>query len=140
MTAMQTATAFFHACESLKGWEGCKAHVANGATFAAQSEPVADIDTVQGYCEWMRGFGTGPVPGCRYEIHAQAYDENSRTALFFATFTGTHTGDGGPVPPTGRTVQAHYVYALTMNEHGKVAHMVKIWNAPWSLRMLGWAN
>jgi len=25
-----------------------------------------------------------------------------------------------------------------MNEENKVAHMVKVWNAPWAMRELGW--
>jgi len=140
MSAIDNAARFFHACESLKGWAGCQSFVAPGATFNAQSEPIADIVSVEGYCEWMKAFGTEVVPGCSYEVHAQSYDPESRTALFFATFTGTHTGPGGPQPPTGKTVKAHYVYALRMDANDRVAHMVKIWNAPWSLRELGWTN
>ncbi|MFU8814885.1 MAG: ester cyclase [Pseudomonadales bacterium] len=140
MTAFENAQKFFHACESLHGWSGCKDLVAPGATFVAQSEPIADIVTVEGYCEWMKSFGTEVVPGCGYEIHAQSFDADTRVATFFATFTGTHTGAGGPQPPTGQSVSAHYVYALDMDANDRVAHMVKIWNAPWSMRQLGWIN
>jgi len=31
-----------------------------------------------------------------------------------------------------------YVYVLTMNADNKVERMVKIWNASWALRELGW--
>ena len=48
MSDFQIATDFFHACESLKGWEGCKGFVADGAVFAAQCEPLTEITTVQG--------------------------------------------------------------------------------------------
>jgi hypothetical protein len=137
-SAFDTATRFFDACESLKGWAGCAEFVAPGATFEAQSEPIADIVTVEGYCEWMKGFGTDVVPGCSYDLHARSFDPESRVATFFATFVGTHSGPGGPSPATGKTVHAHYVYALTMNADGQVSHMVKIWNAPWSMRELGW--
>ena len=139
MSAFDNATAFFHACESLKGWEGCKDYVADGATFDAQSEPLTDITTVEGYCEWMAAVGSGPLAGCSYDLHAGSYDESSRVATFFATFNGKHTGDGGPVPPTNMQTATHYVYALTMNDDGKVSHMCKIWNAPWALKELGWA-
>ena len=57
MTAYQNASAFFHACESLEGWTGCREYVAGNALFSAQCEPIVDIDTVEGYCEWMAGFG-----------------------------------------------------------------------------------
>ncbi len=56
-----------------------------------------------------------------------------------ATFTGTHTGDAGPVPPTNKQTNSHDVYALTMDADDKVARMVKVWNASWTLRELGWA-
>ncbi len=138
MSAFENATKFFHACESGKGWEGCKQYVAPGAPFEAQSEPLVDVKWVEGYTEWVAGVANGPLKGCSYELHASAYDEANRTALFFATFTGTHVGEGGPVPPTHKQTRTHYVYALTMGSDGEVQKMCKIWNAPWALRELGW--
>ena len=54
-------------------------------------------------------------------------------------FSGTHSGPGGPVPPTGKRVSADYVYAMEFAD-GKISHMTKIWNAGWSMRELGWAG
>ena len=139
MNAFANATSFFHACESLQGWEGCKDFVAPGATFEAQCEPLAGVDTVEAYCTWLAGLGKGPLAGCSYTLHASSYDEGTNTALFFGTFTGKHGAEGGPVPPTHRTTNTEYVYALTMGDDGKVAKMRKIWNAPWALKELGWA-
>ncbi len=138
MSAFEQATNFFHACESLKGWEGCKDHVAEGAAFSAQCEPLVDIHTVKDYCEWVAGLGKGPLKGCVYEIHASAWDEGNKTAVFFATYHAKHTGDGGPVPPTQNETHSHYVYVLTMNADDKVERMVKIWNAPLAMKELGW--
>lgn len=135
---METATQFFHACEGLKGGAQCAQYVVDGAEFSAQSEPIADISTVLDYCDWMQGLGQGPLNGCHYEIAASSFDESTSTALFFATFHGTHSGEGGPVPATGQSTATHYVYAITMNDAGKVSKMVKIWNAPWALGELGW--
>jgi len=47
------ARKFFEACETEKGWEGCKQHCKPGATFSAQAEPLADTRTLQQYMEWM---------------------------------------------------------------------------------------
>lgn len=138
MTAFDTATKFFHACEGLEGWSGCAPYVADGATFAAQSEPIADIATVEGYTEWMAAVGSGPLVGCRYELHASAWDEASRTAMYFATFIATHTGEGGPVDATNQSTKSHYCYLVTVDDTGKVARLVKVWNAPWALTELGW--
>lgn len=138
MTTFEIAEKFFHACESLEGWEGCKRYVADGAPFTGQCEPLVDIDSVEGYCEWMKGFGSVTAKGCSYDVHSAAWDENQSSAIFFATFHGTHVGEGGPVPPTNQTTASHYVYVVTMNSAGKVASLTKIWNAPWAMRELGW--
>jgi hypothetical protein len=138
MSAFENARKFFDACDTPAGWEGCKEYVAEGATFFAQSEPLVDIATVEAYCEWMVGFGTGIAPGSTYDLHASGYDEDNRTAMFFATYHATHTGDGGPVPPTNKETHSHYAYFLTMNDDSKVEKMVKVWNAPWALKELGW--
>ncbi len=139
MTTFENAKKFFAACEAAEGWAGCEQYVADNAAFEAQSEPLVDINTVQDYCEWMAGFGTITAPGASYDLHSSSYDEESRTAVFFATYHAKHTGDGGPVPPTQMETNSHYVYALTMDADDKVAKMVKIWNAPWAMRELGWA-
>ena len=94
-------------------------------SFSAQSSLV-DVKTVQGYSDWMMGFGTTTAKGYSYDLHASAYDEKSKTALFFATFTGSHVGEGGPVPPTHKTTNTHYVYVLTMNgDSGGHARMTR---------------
>lgn len=138
MSAFDTAAKFFEACETAKGWAGCKDYVVDGAPFSAQSEPLVDVKTVEAYCEWMAGFATATTPGATYDLHASSYDENNSVAMFFATYNAKHTGEGGPVPPTQKETHSHYVYAITMNAEGKVASMIKIWNAPWAMKELGW--
>lgn len=138
MTPFETATTFFHACESLKGWEGCHQYAMPNATFSAQSEPIADITTLEGYTDWMKGFGSTTTVGATYDLHSASYDESTKTAIFFGTFNGTHNGDGGPVPPTNKTTHSEYVYILTMNDNGLIERMVKVWNAPWAMKELGW--
>jgi len=138
MTAFENAKNFFDACDAAKGWVACKDYVADGASFVAQSEPIADINTVEAYCDWMAAFGTVTVPGATYDLHSTSFDEGTNTAVFFATFNATHSGEGGPVPPTNKETHTHYVYFLTMNQDDKVEKMVKVWNAPWAMKELGW--
>ena len=52
------AKQFFDACETGKGWEGCKAYCKREATFSAQAEPLADVKTLQQYTDWMKGLLT----------------------------------------------------------------------------------
>ena len=138
MSKMDVATKFFHACEGLEGRSGCEQFVADDAGFEAQSEPITDVTTVLDYCDWMQGLGQGPLKGCSYKIVTSSFDEKNSTALFFAIFTGKHVDEGGPVEVTGKETSSHYVYAITINDDGKVSKMVKIWNAPWALKELGW--
>lgn len=128
---------FFDACETGKGWDVCKAYCTDTATFSAQSDAIADIDTLEGYVEWMKGLLT-PVPDGHYELKAFAMDEERDTALGFAVFHGTQTGPGGPVDPTGKSVAADYVYAMKF-DGDKISHMTKVWHDGISLRQLGWA-
>ena len=138
MAAFENAKAFFDPCETSKGWEGWQQYVAEGASFVAQCEPLAEIDTVKGYCEWMASMWPILASDANYEVHASSFDESTRTAMFFGTYHLKHTGEGGPVPPTQKEAHAHYVYCLTMNADDRVEKMVKIWNAPWTLKELGW--
>ena len=63
--------------------------------------------------------------------------ENGRVTIY-GVFTGTHTAEGGPVPPTGKRTESDYVYVADMRD-GKIAHLTKIWNDGWAFGQLGWA-
>ena len=133
----EVAHAFFEACESGKGWAGCKSYCLPDASFSSQAEPIADINTLEGYCDWMTGLLT-IIPDGSYEIKAFATDDNRNNVSAFGVFSGTHTGEGGPVPPTGKNTKADYVYVMEF-DGDKIKHMTKIWNAGWTVRELGWA-
>ena len=132
----ETAQAFFDACETGKGWEVCKQYCAADASFAAQAEPVAEITSLAGYCDWMTGLLV-ILPDGRYEVKSFATDAARNTVLGYGVFKGTHTGAGGP-PPAGKSCSADYVYAMQFTG-GKISHMTKIWNAGWTMKELGWA-
>jgi predicted ester cyclase len=132
-----SARDFFEACETGQGWEVCRDWCHDGATFDCQADALADVTTLRGYCDWMKGL-LGPLPDGHYELKAFATDEKRQKVTAAAVFHGTHTGQGGPVPPTGRAVAADYVYVMEF-EGGRVRHMTKVWNDHQSLRALGWA-
>jgi len=137
MTMSDTATAFFEACETGKGWEGCKSYCTPDAGFSCQADALADTTTLAAYADWMKGLLT-PIPDGRYELTAFATDEKRGTVVAAAEFHGTQTGEGGPVPPTGKSVVSDYAYVMTF-DGGKITHMTKIWNDAHALRGLGWA-
>lgn len=137
MTAIkETAERFFDACETGKGWDICQEYCHPGATFSAQVGALAGIETVENYTEWMKGL-LKPVPDGRYEVRFFAVDEGRNSAAAYAVFRGTHTGEGGPVPPTGKEVEADYVYVMEF-EGNRIRHLTKIWNDGVSLEQLGW--
>ncbi|MBM3489924.1 MAG: nuclear transport factor 2 family protein [Alphaproteobacteria bacterium] len=132
-----TARAFFEACETGKGWDGCKAYCLPDATFCAQSEPLAELRTLQQYTEWMKAI-LKVLPDGHYTLKSFATDAERNNVTAYAVFSGTHTGPGGPVPPTGKRIDSDYVYTMEF-DGGKLRHMTKIWHSGWAVKALGWA-
>lgn len=135
-TRTQIAETFLDACETGKGWDACRAFCHPDASFAAQSDALADVDTVEGYTNWMQGI-LQVLPDGRYELNALAEDASRNTVVASAVFRGTHTGEGGPVAPTGRSTETDYVYLLRF-EAERIRSMTKVWNDGLVLRDLGW--
>ena len=132
----ETAERFFDACETGKGWEGCRQYCHPGATFSAQAGALANVTTLEGYTDWMKGLFT-PVPDGQAELKCFAVDDARKQVAAYGVFHGTHTGEGGPVPPTGKRVAADYVYVMAF-DGDRIKHMTKIWNDAFSLQQLGW--
>ena len=135
----QTALAFFDACETGKGWAACAPFCHADATFSCQADTFAEVPTVEAYTDAMAGLIAGPLPDATYELKSFAVDEERGNASGFAVFKATHTGEGGPVPPTGKRIETDYVYCMEF-EDGKIRHMTKIWNDVWALRQGGWTH
>ena len=133
----ETAERFFDACETGKGWEGTQQYCHADATFSAQASALEGIDTLQAYTDWMKGLLV-PIPDGSYEVRSFAVDEERNNVAAYGVFRGTHTAEGGPTPPTGKRVEADYVYVMQF-EGEKIRHMTKIWNDGISLNQLGWA-
>ena len=133
----ETAEQFFDACETGKGWAGCKPYCHADATFSSQTGALEGVDTIEAYADWMKGLFT-PVPDASYEVRSFAVDDARQNVAAYAVFRGTHTGEGGPVPPTGKKVEADYVYVMDF-DGDRIRHLTKIWNDGISLKQLGWA-
>jgi predicted ester cyclase len=133
----ETASDFFVACETGKGWEGCRPYCHADATFSAQTGALAGVDSLEAYAEWMKNMFT-PIPDARYELRSFAVDDERRNVTAYAVFRGTHTGEGGPVGPTGKSLEADYVYVMEF-DGDRIRHLTKIWNDGISMTQLGWA-
>jgi predicted ester cyclase len=133
----KVAEDFFAACETGKGWDVCKAYCSPDATFQAQAEPLLEVKTLAQYTDWMKAM-TSLMPDGRYEIKSFATDTQRNNVAAYGVFHGTHTGAGGPVPPTGKRTSTDYVYVMQF-EGDKIAHMTKIWHSGMAMKELGWA-
>jgi predicted ester cyclase len=78
------------------------------------------------------------LPGATYEVKSFATDDARNNVAAYGVFHATHTGQGGPVPPTGRSTSTDYVYVMQFNGD-KISHMTKIWHAGLAMKDLGWA-
>ena len=136
MSMNETAKAFFEACETGKGWEACQQYCKPDATFAAQSEPLAEITTLADYSNWMQAL-IGFVPDGSYDLKSWAIDQERNNVSAYAVFSGTHTGEGGPCPPTGKSTATDYVYVMSF-DGDKIGHMTKIWHSGLAMQELGW--
>ena len=132
----EPAAKFFDACETGGGWDACGEFCHSDATFSAQAGALEGVETLEAYTEWMKGLFT-PVPDGAYELRSFSVDEDRGNVSAYAVFSGTHTGEGGPVPPTGKRVEADYVYVMEF-DGDRIRHMTKIWNDSVTLTQLGW--
>jgi predicted ester cyclase len=130
------AEEFFEACETGNGWEVCSAYCMPNATFSAQATPLNEVKTLAQYTDWMRGILT-LFPDARYELKSFATDDARSNVAAYAVFYATHTGEGGPVSPTGRRMSTDYAYVMQFQGE-KIAHMTKIWNSGFAFKEIGW--
>jgi hypothetical protein len=91
------ARKFFEACETGKGWEGCKAYCQPDATFSAQAEPLVGVKNLQQYTDWMKGLLTFVPDGAM----SWSLSEPTRSGRVSAPTAST------PVLITGRVARAH---------------------------------
>lgn len=131
------AESFFAKCESGQGWSACKTYCTPDATFATQAEPLAGVTTLAQYTEWMKGLLV-ILPNGRYQLKSFAVDPERNNVAAYGVFSGTHTGPGGPCPPTGKSTCTDYVYVMQFTGD-KISHMTKIWHSGLALKELGWA-
>jgi hypothetical protein len=73
--------------------------------------------------EWMKGL-LRLLPDGNAAVRSFAVDEIRNNVAVFAEFRGTHTGEGGPVPATGKTAEGDYVYVMDF-DGDKIRHMTR---------------
>ena len=93
----EIAKKFFEACETGKGWEGCKAYCKADATFSAQAEPLAGVKNLQQYTDWMKGLLI-LMPDGRYELKSFGTDDARKSVCAYGVFSWHSYWPGWPLP------------------------------------------
>jgi len=135
-TIETTATSFHHACMTGKGWEACRQYCTPDATFAHEGEMFADIHTLEQYAAFLQSVST-PVPDFRHEVLSVGVDPRQQRVLIHYLIRGTHTGEGLPVPPTGKSFATSCFLALHF-EGERIQHAAKVWNDHDMQKQAGW--
>jgi hypothetical protein len=55
---LESARRFYEVCETAQGWDACKPYCDPDATFSSQANALAEISTIEGYCEWTKNILT----------------------------------------------------------------------------------
>ena len=77
------------------------------------------------------------MPDSNYDVKSLTIEEEKGHVSIFAVFSGTHTGEGGPIPPTGKSGEVDYVYIMEFLDN-KIKHLTKVWNPHHFFKQIGW--
>ncbi len=138
MSRSGTVHAFLDACETGKGWEVCKNWCHFGATFSCQEEPAANAITLAAYADWMMELLSRAKHG-RYVLKSFAMFDERVPVVAVAKFHGTHTCEGGPIPPTGSSIVSDYTYIMEFSGR-KICHLTKVWSDVHAVQSLVWSK
>jgi len=86
------------------------------------------MKTLHEYTDWMKGIIEGVAPDGAWKLIS--HTSNDKQVVYCATFSGTHTKDGGPVKPSepAKKMICDYTYIIDFNDQNKIVHMIKIWD------------
>lgn len=135
---IESATRFFHACESAKGWDACKQYVSDKTEFICQAKSFSDVHTIEGYCDRIASVYDAVFRGGADYVLEEVTHNDKGTVSFFGTSIVKHTGPEGPVAPNGKVARIHFAYFISPDENGKVAKMIKVYDEGQSRSQLGW--
>ncbi len=135
-TIESIATDFHHACMTGKGWPACQPYCTPDATFTHEGELFADIHTLEAYAAFLASAFT-PVPDFRHEVLSVGVDQRQQRVLIHYLIRGTHTGEGFPVPPTGKSMESRCVLILHF-QNERIRHAAKVWNDHEMMKQVGW--
>jgi hypothetical protein len=130
------AKQFFEACETGEGLGGMPSPLHTQCELLGPSRAAGRNSNPPGIADWMKGL-LSFMPDGHYAVKSFATNDDRNSVCAYGVFSATHTGQGGPCPPTGKSTTTDYVYVMDF-AGDKIRHMTKIWNAGWAMKELGW--
>jgi predicted ester cyclase len=135
-TIRDTALQFIHDVEAGKGWAVCRQYCHPDATFSSQVEHFGGIDTIEGYAESMK-WQFAPFPDYGGDVRSCGVDDQRRHVIVYGRSWGTHTGEGGPVAPTGRRFEVDGVAVMSF-DGDLIRHLTLVMDGTTVAQQLGW--
>ncbi len=132
---MELAKNFFDDLEKGKGPEVTKKYLADNTVFQCDCLPQKNLIE---YSQMMKNLVDGPLPDFKYNIISITSNDND--VVFYATFTATHSGKGGPIEPSNppKKCEGTYVYKITFDNNNKITKMEKCFDIFTAFNGLGW--
>eukprot|EP01082_Thalassiosira_pseudonana_P007231 g7163.t1 g7163 contig23:2026011-2026505(-) len=137
--AFTSAKKVIFVLDSVGNWDDIVDLIVADAPFTCQADTLAEVKTIKDWYDWMANFKATIAPDASFTVKSTTWDDEREICTHSAVYHATHTGEGGPVPATGRKASTDYYYEMEMNGDGKVVKMWKIWNDGHCLKQLGWA-
>eukprot|EP00755_Sulcionema_specki_P020342 Sspe_Gene.71655::Locus_42561_Transcript_1_1_Confidence_1.000_Length_3641::g.71655::m.71655/K15013/ACSBG; long-chain-fatty-acid--CoA ligase ACSBG len=133
---LAAAQGIFESIESGEGWHTLELSCSLGAVFSCDAFPLRSITTVKEYAEWRADMVKHISKDLECEIKTTSVTGNEVTIS--ASATGTHTGRGGPVPPTKRRMTTMYTYTFSFDAAGRLSRLTKVWDVYAMYMGWGW--
>jgi len=114
-------------------YEGMNRYIAEEYVRHCQATPELIIESLDAFKEFIRADRMA-IPDQKLNVKMLVAEGD--LVAFWATYTGTHTGQMGPFPPTGKTAELDFsgVHRL---ENGKVVETWVTWDNITILGQLG---
>ena len=114
-------------------YEGMDAYIASDMVRHCQATPELVIESLDAFKEFIRNDRKS-IPDQKLNVKMLVAEGD--LVAFWCTYTGTHTGQMGPFPPTGKSAELDFsgVHRL---ENGKVVETWVTWDNITILSQLG---
>lgn len=139
-TLSQSAERFVVSVAPGQRWEAWRPYCHPDATFrkvGTSSVGMEVHDSLREFAESTKAM-VAVFPDLRVELRSLAVDEEHGIAMVYLVIEGTHTGEGGPVPPTGRSFEVDAAYVMEF-DGDRLRHLTMVMNELVVDKRLGWA-